>query len=1217
MKKNIKLLVIEDDEIDRMAFKRAAKSFHLNIESTLISGIEELKKALKQEAYDIIFTDYYLKDASAHDVLRESGEIPVIVATGSRDINIAVEILKDGAFDFLIKDFEGNYLAVLPFTIEKVLGKKETIDNEKMLSNVVNTILDSVFILDLSDNIVFVNPSFTKEFGFTAQEIIGMPVDILIPPKNRDENGMFDVDSMARDERLVRKNGDVFYTAMTVSALKNDSGQIISKIVVSRDISERIELIQETRSSQERLRTIFDNSSVGIVLFQLSGEIVQVNLMFKQLTGFTGTVLKQKNINELIHPEDREVDNDKYQDLIQGKLDTFNLERRLLHKEGHYIWTRKRISIVKNEQGEPQYLIAIIEDISDRKEIEKTLRDTEVRVEGIMQSMKDVIYSTNAKTGEVYYVNDAAELVFEIPASDFMDGLGNWRKLVHGGDLIKLELAHREIVEKGRVEVEYRILTPEGNVKWVRDRSWIIHDSDGQISRIDGVITDITLRKSAEQAHRDSEERYRTAIESSLEAIYMLNPLTERVLEVNHAFCELLGYSKQESLSLCIGDFVKHSAKSISDYITKIVDTGNSVLGERVWIRKDGKEVNVQVTATKISQREQEIIFVVARDITSEKRIKDALDQERMLLKEVISSAPIPMALFDEEMRFLVHSRSWLLSYGPPRTLLIGKNLFEVYPNLPSNWPELCQRGLQGEILNISEQDYKLPSGDLMYLRLAIRPWGDKDNKTSGIVLVAERIDELVSARKEAEEANQAKSVFLARITHELRTPLNAILGYSQIMAKDKSIADNHKLYIDSMYRSGIHLLNMINDILDLSKIEASRMELQNDEFDLRLVINDIHEMFRLKAIEKGLTLDVILSEDVHPYVEGDRSKLNQVLINLLGNAVKFTDKGSVSLKIEVKTLDNALEKQLLSFVVNDTGIGIPQEDIIKIFEPFHQAKNSISQGTGLGLSITSRIVTLMGGQIEVSSKLGLGSTFDLKIPLKKLDTIAKEASNMFSKVESILSPKPFRILVVDDVEHNRQVVGLLMERLGAHVTEANNGLEAVESFEEINPHLIIMDIIMPVMDGVKAMRLIKKHKKGKDIPIIALTASGFDDKRDKLIAAGFTDYILKPFVEENLLESIHKHCDIEFEFENKAIGTTVNASEVPIDQLASEIKKLPNKIQVNFIECLELQDYDGILAIIQKDEDLFTEAFISKLTNAVNNFDIYLITRLAKSSRE
>jgi PAS domain S-box-containing protein len=1138
--------------------------------------------------------------------------IPVIVAIDADAVGLLPPVVHQSAYQIIICDKKGLYWKIMPATLENAIRRSVNSDKKHILRQLVSHIPDSVCVLGPDNDILFINDSFSRLYGYNENDISGKSVSVLLPESSRDTQDGFGIIGQTLETVHLHKYGQELNVAISITPLPPNCGALNHKLCISRDITEKISLLKNIRDSKKRLSQIFDNSSVGIVMFETNGKLVEFNERFLDFTGFLKDEMAHLFIDDLLHSEDRVKDRVEYKDLLEEIISSYTTEKRLQQKSGNFMWIRMNVSKVSDQVDQTHFIIAIVEDITEKKAIEETLAATEVRLDGVLSSLEDVVYSMDAQTAEVNYVNKATRVLFDMSENEFRSNKALWRKMVHGGDLSKLEIASRLLRKNGKAEVEYRLITSAGDIKWLRDRAWVVHNGN---DRIDGIITDITKRKLAEQAYLDSEERYRTAVQSSVEAIYMMNPATLRITEVNDAFCNLLGYTREEALKLNLTNFVNHPIEDIRDYIDTVIDGGGRVLGEREWLTKSNDIVNVEVTASKITQRDVEIIFVVARDVTVEKRIHDELEKERTLLQQVVANAPIPMAMLDTELRFLVNSRNWVQSYGPAKRSLRGYKLFDLYPNLPKEWVTLCKRGLNGEVLSIAEEEVRVNNDQVIYLRLAIHPWGNRDSDHYGIVLVAERIDELVNARKLAEEANLAKSAFLARITHELRTPLNAILGYSQIMIKDVSLSDNHRSYIDSMYRSGMHLLNMINDILDLSKIEASRMELQSEDTDLREMIRDLIEMFELKAKSNGLLLNLNFDDTIEPYVSTDRAKLHQVLINLVGNAVKFTQSGSVDINIKrLRKVDPDEGQQFVEFEIKDSGRGIPEDELSLIFEPFHQAKNSGAQGTGLGLAITKKIVNLLGGDIEVESTLGKGSVFRFIIPFRVLSSAPTVISDEFEDVVGLQSPTEYTVLVVDDVEHNRTVVELLLKRIGFNVVQAVNGLDALEKFDQINPDFVVMDIIMPVMDGVKAMTRIRQKDKGRQVPVIALTASGFDDKRERLLEAGFTDYILKPFKEHELLRSISVHGNVTFEFGKKHETPVPSNDGNDLNLLYEQFKSIPESMQTELFDLIEFQDLDGLLLYI-KSTSLADKAPIlaQGLTRAANEFDFYFITRLAK----
>ena len=413
---------------------------------------------------------------------------------------------------------------------------------------------------------------------------------------------------------------------------------------------------------------------------------------------------------------------------------------------------------------------------------------------------------------------------------------------------------------------------------------------------------------------------------------------------------------------------------------------------------------------------------------------------------------------------------------------------------------------------------------------------------------VEQRTVELNSAKQTAEGANRAKSEFLANMSHELRTPLNAILGFTQLMHRDSSLTPQQHENLGIISRSGEHLLSLINDVLDMSKIEAGLIALNENDFDLYSMLDAIEEMFQLKAESQGLELLFELTPDAPQYVRTDERKLRQVLINLLGNAIKFTQKGGVTLRVgaecgEHTTYEKFDPKTLhpkshtLLFEVEDTGSGIAPNEMESLFEPFVQTETGrkSQQGTGLGLPISRKFVQLMGGDIEVNSVLGKGTSFKFDIQVTLADAAQIQTQQQTHRVKSLEPGQPeYRILVVDDRPANRLLLTKLLTPIGFQVREAENGLNAIAIWESWEPHLIWMDMRMPVMNGYEATRRIKSHVKGQATAILALTASTCESERAIVLSAGCDDFVRKPFQEDALFEKMAQYLGVRYIYEHK-----------------------------------------------------------------------------------
>jgi CheY-like chemotaxis protein len=379
-------------------------------------------------------------------------------------------------------------------------------------------------------------------------------------------------------------------------------------------------------------------------------------------------------------------------------------------------------------------------------------------------------------------------------------------------------------------------------------------------------------------------------------------------------------------------------------------------------------------------------------------------------------------------------------------------------------------------------------------------------------------------------------------MSHELRTPLNAILGFTQLMDGDPNLTAGQQENLGIINRSGEHLLSLINEVLEMSKIEAGRVALEERAFDLHTLLDSLEEMFRLRAEEKGLMFTVRQAGDVPRYVMADEVKLRQVLANLLGNATKFTAEGGVALRVVAAPVEG--DRCALSFEVEDTGPGISPEEREAIFDPFVQAGRGQQpqEGTGLGLAISQQYAQLMGGDIALRSEPGQGSLFrlDLQVRLAPADAARPDPSRPARQVLALAPDQPalaagqWRILVVEDRETNRRLLVKLLEPLGFAIREAANGQEAIEVWQQWRPHLVWMDMRMPVMDGSEATRRIKAMPGGPDTVVIALTATAFEEDRAQILAEGCDDFVRKPFRKEEIYDRLVEHLGVRFLYEDE-----------------------------------------------------------------------------------
>lgn len=482
---------------------------------------------------------------------------------------------------------------------------------------------------------------------------------------------------------------------------------------------------------------------------------------------------------------------------------------------------------------------------------------------------------------------------------------------------------------------------------------------------------------------------------------------------------------------------------------------------------------------------------------------------------------------------------------------------------------------------------------------------------------VKQRTAELLDAKEAAEVANQAKSTFLATMSHELRTPLNAILGFAQIMRRDSALTPSQRQNLATINSSGEHLLELINDVLDMSKIESGRMKLYEKSFDLHRLIDSVAQMFQLEANSKALSLNSDISEAIPQYIKTDERKLRQVLINLIGNAIKFTKPGGmVTLRVGVGSGEeektNNQQPTTIHFEIEDTGCGIHPEDIEDLFEPFVQSKSNrvFQEGTGLGLPISRFFARLMGGELTlISTEINRGSLFRFNIKATIAQGSDVELIAPLSHVIGLESDQPtYRLLIVEDCWENRKLLVNLLQPLGFEIREAVNGLEAIEIWQNWYPHLIWMDLRMPVMDGYEATQQIRSKIPGEATAIVALTAHIFQEEEAAVLSAGFDDCISKPFREAELFAAMSRHLGVRYIYEEHVnlesenvltVGAIANLPNEWIANLEKGIIEADFDLMDSTISQIRTQD-NSIADAIQQNIDQFEYEKILSLISAI-----------------
>jgi PAS domain S-box-containing protein len=722
-------------------------------------------------------------------------------------------------------------------------------------------------------------------------------------------------------------------------------------------------------------------------------------------------------------------------------------------------------------------------------------------------------------------------------------------------------------------------------------------------------MEDVTPRKRAEEALREA-----GALQSAIfnSANFSSIATDEKgVIQIFNVGAErMLGYTAAEVMNkITPADIsdpqeVVARAKALSAELGTTITPGFEALVfkasrgiediyELTYIRKDGSRFPAIVSVTALRDEHEGIIgyLLIGTDNTARKQV----EAERMLLDQRVRDQQFyTRSLIESNVDALIATdprgiitdvnKQMEALTGCTRDELIGAPFKDYFTN-----HDRAEAGIKLVLGEGKVNDYELTArardGKETVVSYNATTFHDRDRKLQGVFAAARDVTERKRYEQSLQQANRAKSVFLANMSHEIRTPMNAILGFSQLMLRDQDLTPRQCQYLGTINRSGEHLLALINDILEMSKIEAGRTTLNPSTFDLPVLLKDLEMMFRVRTDEKKLSFAVEIIGDVPQFIVADINKLRQVFINVLGNAVKFTEQGGIALRVRTDCEGATAPCPCLRVEVEDTGLGISADEQDKLFRHFEQAKagQQAGTGTGLGLAISREFVRLMGGDITVKSQVGKGSMFVIQLPLKEGEAQAVEAKD---KQRHILRLQPgqaaCRVLIADDIEDNRQLLAQLLGPVGFEIRMATNGAEAVREFADWQPTLVLMDFRMPVMDGHEAIRLIRGMPGGKEPKIIAVTASAMDDNRQDLMEIGADDFIGKPFREAELFQKIHNHVGVEYVYaEHPTTTCPAEAAELTPESFAA----WPPEVIDPMREAVITADLDLLLARIQQVE--------------------------------
>jgi PAS domain S-box-containing protein len=1092
---------------------------------------------------------------------------------------------------------------------------------QRLASNVAGVIYQYVLYTDGTDAMTYISPKCREFYEIEAEDVLqdASLIWALIHPEDFERAQQAVLQSAQRLEtfdcefRILPASGRLKWLRAVAQPERQSNGDVVWDGLVL-EVTDRKQAEDQLQETKQRLTLATHSAQIGIWDFDVVTNQLLWDQRMYELYGITlgaNNIVSYEVWQQGLHPEDRPTVEAELQAVIAGARD-FHTEFRIVRPNGQIRFVEAHAITLRNPEGMAQRMIGLNWDISDRKQAEAALKKSEADLMAAQRIAHVGNWEFDLATQTITW----SEELYQLYGRDGTRGSPTYTEFqeqVPPEDWEPFEQVIQQAIATGTpYAIEHRVVRPDGDIRYALSKGEAVINPQGQVSKLFGTTQDITLVKQAEFSLQRKNQLLTAISEAQTQFITDTDPglLFDKLLET------LLQLTDSEY-----------------GFIGEILyDESGRVYIDEAYMKMRGHPYLKTKAITNIAWDEEthNLYDTQAAQGMEFHNLKALFGQIMVTGQPIISNSPAadPRRVGRPEGHPDLNAFLGIPFYrGEILVGMVGianrpggyteaviaelepflttcSSTIEAYHNeARRKQAEITLQQLNEEL----EQRVQQRTEELARSEQALREANaDLEHR------VEARTAELVEARDAAEAANRAKSTFLANMSHELRTPLNAILGFSQLLGRDRQLSAQQLEKLEIINHSGEHLLTLINDILEMSKIESGQITLNPENFNLVQLLESLMDMLQFKADGKGLTFTIHCSPQLPRFIRTDSHKLRQVLINLLGNALKFTQIGFVELRVgwgspRTQAPPAAATPLFLRFEVQDSGCGIAPEEFDLLFEPFIQTSSGrLSQeGTGLGLPISRQFIEMMGGELWLESEVGQGSTFIFEIPVEAVEASTLEIPAPERRAIAIApGQREYRILIVEDNWANCMLLQNLLTELGFVVQAAAHGQEAVELWQSWRPDLILMDLRMPVMDGYEATRQIREREwqqrqvdaetarsepltaeelaaiatapESACTKIIALTADVFEEKRAKVRAVGCNDFISKPVREAAIAQLLAKHLSVRYVYETAETPPLSSGQTVPMLPLTVEtLQALP-------LEWI-LQFYEGIIHLNQE----------------------------------
>ena len=1087
-------------------------------------------------------------------------------------------------------------------------------ESEARFARVVDGTSDGLWEYNVVTGAFWYAPHFLEMFGYQPHELEGT-MEAWSSRLHPDDRQMvleaFD-DHLKHDHpysveyRFRAKDGEYCWTRAQGLAVRDEQGNPILFSGANHDIAERVRVEEALAVERNLLRTMIDNLPDVIYAKDTESRFLVASATVATLMGVEAPDdLLGKTDFDFYPPELASKFRADDEAVVRTGQPAANIEEPALDPQGNTRWLLTTKVPLRDSQGNVIGLVGIGHDITGRKQVEETLQKSQANLSQAQRIAHLGGWDLNLETNDLAW-SDESYRIFGLSPTGIGMRLESFFDHVHPEDKEAVQKATEDALNKNKpFNIEHRIVRPGGETRFVVEQAEVIFDESGRPIQMIGTVQDITERKQAEEALQESEELFRTIFEQAGVGVAQTAP-DGRFLSVNQRFCDIVGYSQAEMLEKPFQDitYTDDADDNVDRFRQMLAGETDSYSLEKRYLHKDGSVVWVNLTASLVRDPSDDPKYCIAviEDITERKQAQEALRVSEKRFDLAVQGSAAGLWDWDIQNNSLYWSPRLkeLLGYADDE-LEVDFDTFgsHLHPDDKEHMEAAIEGHFEDRGLYNVEQRLRTKSGDYRWFSARGQAlWDEAGNPlrmVGSITDITERkqaeealadanvqLEEAIERANEmtivAEAANRAKSEFLANMSHEIRTPMNGIIGMTELALGTELTPVQHE-YLEAVSSSAEALLGLLNDILDFSKIEAGQLDIEEVPFDLRPTIEQVADVTAHRATEKGLELMFHLHPDVPEDLVGDPLRLRQVLVNLIGNAIKFTEQGELVVEVRratapaqpsevLETSEVSQEQVELLCSVSDTGIGIPPEKMDLIFDPFRQADGSTSRrygGTGLGLAISRQLVALMGGHIWAESEVGKGSTFFFTV------TVRRQAAREETPPRVVAGIDGRRVLVIDDNAINRRILRDMVHSFGCRSREAQNGDQGLHMLQEAvsagKPFdLVLLDLHMPGMNGFQVLEHIRSTPQISQAVVIVLTSVDNLPAVDRRRDLGWAAYLTKPVKQSSLLDAMLETLG-EAEGETETAPVVALPTTHPLRILVAEDNEINRRLATILLE--------------------------------------------------